>query len=217
MKVFLLQSCFVPVNSLYDTAKPLGKGNTEVMGSYSYYTGSGTSLSSNYGFRAGIGISERTDLKIRYEHLGGLPVQFVDEDLFYSKGDYISFIPKFTLRNNHMAISTPVSLYLLKLGAEVGGSSESESVDPLFSIGPNFMYTWDLNPNKIDLTGGVRTEVFIGDGAAAFLGFSASAGFSSNLSKWAIRPEIGFLFGSSFGGGILNLGIGTQFYFNRKN
>jgi hypothetical protein len=180
------------------------------MGSYTYYTGSEGGISSNFGFRAGLGLSEKTDLKFRYEYMSGLPEEFLDEDFFYSKGNYFSLIPKFSLGKGNMALLTPLSLYQLKLDGS--GASGNSSV---FSLGPTFLYTFDLNPNKIDFTAGARSEVFFGVGSFAFFGLSAGAGFSSDLSKWAIRPEIGYLAGMG-GGGIFNIGIATQFYLNRK-
>jgi hypothetical protein len=200
----ILQGCFVPVNSLYESSKTLGKGNGELLGSYTNYSGEGDQLSSNFGFRAGIGLSEKTDLKIRYENMNTSVEVWDDEELF-STGHFISLIPKFGFKNPHMALLSPLSLYMLSSGE--GSSKENNSI---FSVSPTFLYTFFPNPNKIDITGGIRSEIFIADGTAFTFGLMAGAGFSSDLSKWAIRPEIGFM------GGIFNIGLGVQFFLNKK-
>ena len=72
--LFFFSSCVVPVNTSFERAATLGKGNFEAGGSFSHYTGfsegESSSLHDNLGLRAGYGISDKVDLKIRYERIG---------------------------------------------------------------------------------------------------------------------------------------------------
>lgn len=65
--------------------------------------------------------------------------------------------------------------------------------------------------NTADVSFGLKADYLFSDGGgSALFGATVGAGFSSDLNKWAIRPEVGIL---SFGGGVsfLSYGIGIQF------
>jgi hypothetical protein len=215
----LTYSCAVPVNTSFERAATLGKGNVEAMGSYSRYVGfaDGESepLHSNFGGRLGVGITKDVDLKIRYERYK-YPGIKENGDPFYpgekseTGMDYISFVPKFSLVSKKLAFMLPLSRY-------TGGT---------YSIAPQFLATHTSAKNNVDLTFSTKGDFLVQkdydlDGNTKrstdfYLGFSAGAGLSSNLDKWAIRPEVGYLIKPGDTGGALSFGISYQHIFSRK-
>ena len=208
----ILFSCaFAPVNNQYEKAGTLKKGNLELAGSITGYsfTGGGESASSNnnFGFRVGYGISDKFDLKFRYERLipaAGFNSDFNgDEEI---KGiNYFTIVPKIALIPEKLSLLVPVSHYSYKEvfnGEEVTGN--------LNSITPQLIYTLSNTKNKADFSFGLKGDFLFGDGSGSLLlGTTVGAGFSTDLNKWAIRPEIGasYIGGAAF----LSYGIGFQF------
>jgi hypothetical protein len=79
--------CFAPVNNQYEKAGTLKKGNLELSGNYTRYSASGgggtESTNNNMGFRVGYGLSDKFDLKLRYERLSptnGFALDLFEED-----------------------------------------------------------------------------------------------------------------------------------------
>ena len=102
---FYLHSCttVAPVHATYEKAATLGKGDLELSGHYTNYRWEGETTNNNIGFKAGIGISENADIKIRYEKLM-LPDEAQESDI---KINYMSVIPKFSLVPDKLSIFRP--------------------------------------------------------------------------------------------------------------
>jgi hypothetical protein len=204
----------IPVNNHFETAGTLKKGNMEMTGGISAYTNgllkddaasaktiSGTA---NIGARFGIGLSDKADIKFRYERM----VYANLED--FKSMSYYSVIPKFALTANEFSLMIPMSIYRYK---DSYWSAETSST--MASIAPQFLYTFTSPQKKTDLTIGVKGDLLFGDtGGALLFGGSIGAGFSKDLTKWAIRPEIGAnLIGMT---AIWNYGITFQYMMPRK-
>lgn len=73
LSTLLFACAFAPVNNQYEKAGTLKKGNVELSGSFTGYraieTAGSINTNNNLGFRAGLGISDKFDLKFRYERL----------------------------------------------------------------------------------------------------------------------------------------------------
>jgi hypothetical protein len=212
----LFFSCaFAPVNNQYEKAGTLKKGNAEFSGSYTSYSASGGGesdrLNSNIGFRAGYGISDKFDLKVRYERLMMPDGEDGEEET--SGVNYFSIVPKWSLIPQKLALLVPVSHYTYK---EYVFDEDDEPVKgSLSSITPQLLYTFTNLKNTTDFTLGLKADVlFGGGGGSVILGSTAGAGFSSNLNKWAIRPEVGAAFLG--GGAFLSYGVGLQFMIQGK-
>jgi hypothetical protein len=207
--IFLFSCATVaPVNTSYERAATLGKGGLELAGSYSHYSFSGdgesTPTNNNYGAKVGYGISNKMDVKLRYEKL--VPVGLEEGSKF--KANYISFIPKYSIVDKKLAFLLPLSRYNFKDASEAGETFKDHN----YSIAPQFIGTFTNKTNKADLSFSLKGDLLINsEGDNDFLlGFSGGAGFSSNLDKWAIRPEVGYLFKPGETGGFWNMGIGLQ-------
>jgi hypothetical protein len=194
--LFFLTSCgtISPIINQYEKAGTLKKGNYEILGSFTGYSvageGGSASINNNFGFRAGYGISDKVDIKLRYERLK--PSTDMDYENSNSV-DYFSLIPKFSLIPDKLSLLVPLSRYAAKAEKDPQGE-EIEEAYSFNSISPQLIYTFTNARNTIDLTPGVKMDfLFAGDGGGVLFGATLGAGFSNDLDKWAIRPEVGVL------------------------
>jgi acetyltransferase-like isoleucine patch superfamily enzyme len=77
------------------------------------------------------------------------------------------------------------------------------------------LYTFTNRKNTADFSLGVKADCFFGGGVSVFAGTTIGAGFSTDLNKWAVRPEVGAMFIGD--GAFLSYGIGLQFIIPKKN
>jgi hypothetical protein len=197
-----------PVHSSFERAATLGKGNVELMGNYSHYvaTGGGESAASNnnYGARIGYGVAKNVDMKLRYEKL--VPADAEEKAMY--KINYFSVIPKVSIVEKKLSFLMPVSRYNY---TENDGGEISK--DHIYSIAPQFIGTLTSAKNNADVSFSIKGDYALysqDQGSDFFMGFNLGAGFSKDLDKWAIRPEVGYIFKPGEGGGWWSMGIGAQ-------
>jgi hypothetical protein len=217
--LILLCSCgsVSPVINQYEKAGTLKKGNFELMGNITGYSAAGgggsESLNNNLGFRVGYGISDKVNFKFRYEQLK--PANNFEYENSNSV-NYFSFIPKFALIPDQLALLVPFSHYSAKAEKNERGELIEEAYS-FSSITPQLIYTFTNAKNTMDLSPGLRADVlFAGDGGGVLLGATLGAGFSTNLNRWAIRPEVGAL---SIGAGafFVSYGVGLQLVLSKRS
>lgn len=181
--------CFVPVNLNYESAKMLQKGDVELQGSYStYFDDNGDNAQNDLGAKIGFGVSESYNFKFRFEYM-----ESVSSTYFYIEADN-----KFSIKENKIAASVPLGFYF-------GDDGD------YFDFYPKFYFTL-VNKQKFDFTIIPKTHIITDfTDASIVFGISAGMGFSSNLNKWAVRPEIGVDSGPFF-----SFGIGFSYYFQKK-
>jgi hypothetical protein len=216
--VLFFSCAFAPINNQYEKARTLKEGNAEFSGSVTGYgiAGAGGSLSTNnnFGFRAGYGLTDKFDIKLRYEHLittKSFEEEFADGEV---KGtNYFSLVPKFSLVSDKLALLVPLSHYSYK--EEIDGKEKKGSMN---SIAPQVLYTITNSKNKIDFSFGMKADYLFGNdgGGGVLLGATIGAGFSSDLNKWSIRPEAGFMFTAGTAA-FVSYGVGFQYLLTRKN
>lgn len=195
----LFTGCIAPLNSVFDSAKLLDKGEFEVQGNYSKYydyTWGAGYIHDNYGVGIGYGLTDQFGLKLRYERglaaanpdLGTEPFQF----------NIIELSGKFEVVEDKIAFAIPITTIFSPNGID------------LYTVSPRFLLTYTNWNNRIELNFIPKAHVFIGTNSVGLRpGVNLGFGFSSDLSKWAVRPEIGY-------DGYLNFGIGTNIYIGRK-
>lgn len=115
-----ISSCVsvAPVNNHFEKAGTLQKGNVELAGHFTTYSarveGESEAANDNVGFRFGYGVSDNFDLKFRYERL--IPAYITDE---FNGANYISIVPKVSLKKNTIAFLLPFSYYFYKITDEM--------------------------------------------------------------------------------------------------
>ncbi len=181
--LWLLSSCvsIAPVNSSFESTKILPKGQIECMGNYStyYYNNSdGTeNVNNNFGLRVGYGFNDRFDLKLRYERLN--PAQ-EGEDININ---YFAISPRFSLKKDRITGAVDLGKYIYSVDNE--GSESSTFISPRIAFG-------NSSGKNFDITLTTKIDIFPDDDETLW-GINLGCGFSSDLNKWAIRPEIGLM------------------------
>lgn len=210
--VALMSSCAIaPVSTHYESARSLKKNNLEASANYSHYRidvdGETDAANDNFGLRVGYGITDRMDVKLRYERL--LPSNQTNQlDI---PVNYWSFVPKYTFIDNILAVKFGVNSYVYRESQETSSEEELVSIQ---SLKPSVIGTWPIN-QKVELSLAGSYEIALEDDYSNFIGFSLGAGFSEDLDKWAVRPEVGYIFNDeNSSNGFLNVGIGLTYNFD---
>lgn len=199
-----LDSCMsiAPVNTSFESARVLNRGELEFSGHFSdyYYKEAqypSYPMNKNVGFRFGVGLNDKIELKLRYEAI--IP----DVYSFSESVDYYSLITKLQLRQGKSALLIPLSMY----------SFDGES--NYFVISPGVVFTKRIN-QFIELNSTSKFDVFLNEELNIYYGQQLGIGFSSNLDNWALRPEVGLMkgIGSFDEGSFINWGIGLSIYLN---
>lgn len=205
----LLVGCFAPLNLSYDSAKTLNKGQIEVQGAYSRYYAPNDSLpssfiNSNYGFSVGYGVTDKFNLKFRYEYISptytfqrvfsGISANFKGMNSL----SYFEINNKLRLVKDNLAISLPIGGYIYN---STSLNSHNAGLGWM-SFDPRLYLTFFRSSDVFELTIIPKAHILFGMfGGYGLLGISMGMGFSSDLDMWAIRPEIGYDKFFSFGVG----------------
>ena len=207
--VLLINSCVLaPVNSHYESASTIEKNHLEASANLERYDAvvNGDAEKSNYNFGAilGYGFGERFDIKARYTFLNQFDDETVD-NFTPTRYNYFGLSPKYQIVDKILAVKIPVGLYLY-----LPSNGESEAV---YTVSPAVIGTLPLN-QQADIT--LISQYQFSSEYSDFLGFSLGFGFSKDLSKWAVRPELGYQFETEDfdGSGFLNFGVGFVYSFN---
>jgi hypothetical protein len=199
------------VIGMFEKARTLGKGQVELSPQYSHYFvaayGESGSVSNNVGLRAGLGLLKNVDLKLRYERL--FPTgQDHGSNTSYN---YFSLVPKVSIIANQLSFFIPVSFYRFKKTYSVYGTSKTK----INSVAPHLIYTYTAASNRFDFSPSVNASFFWEEkdilSLTTWTGINIGAGFSSDLSRWAVRPETGLQFNPGGGGLWWHIGLGFQF------
>lgn len=176
LALFCVSSCMVPINLNFESAKMLEKGDFEVQGNGSLYSIPSERMEIdqlNVGLKYGMGITDKYNLKLRVEGLFPIWDGATNEGLIFIELDNKLKIGKMA------AVSLPMGVY------------RSFSDDASFQFDPRFYLTF-IQTDNFDLTVIPKCHIFGLSEYALFPGISIGAGFSSDFSKWAIRPEVGY-------------------------
>ena len=180
------------INSSYESARMLKKGETEILGSFDQTIisndGESESTNNNIGFRVGYGISEKVNLKLRY-----LRINSRDAEDF----NYLTLAPKFQIKENKIAFTTPIGL----------GFNDGEST---WFTSPRLILTHPFS-EKFDLSFSSKIDVIFEEDTDSTVGLSLGAGFGKDKNKFSVHPEIGLLFNPGESGTFWSFGVGMNF------
>ena len=168
------QNC-APVFSELQSARMVGKNKVEITPSYSSITisedGESDGLQNHIGLQAAYGISEKLDIRARYE-------------LIWMKGSEISenvsilgIGPKFSAIQNWLAFYIPI------------GRAFGEDTNDSWQLHPTVLFTIPALKDKIDITISPKYLATLCKSCDDYIAINFGAAFSSNLNKWSIRPE----------------------------
>jgi hypothetical protein len=176
----LLASC-LPFLADHQSAQVLPPGKLEVTPSFSYVTFADGSeadhVRDHYGARLGVGFSERVDFRAMFEHVA------LDEDAGGASVNLVAVGAKFSLVPDRFAFYLPIGF--------VTGEDLDES--ETWTVAPTLLATWRGSP-QFELTPSIKAIYpFASDNPEVFLGLHLGMGISSDLERWAFRPEVGLV------------------------
>ncbi len=181
-----------PVFSELQSAKLVGKRHVEVTPSFtsvSFSDDHGSDhVQNEYGVQAATGVHDNVDMRLRYVRVSGVNV--------------LGAGPKFRLVTDKVALYVPIGF---AFGAGVHSSKS-------WQVHPTLLLTAPVN-RHFEVDGSVKYLVPISDSDAdktvAFnLGVALGPG---DVERWAIRPEIGFLFDPGEKGHYTQFSLGLSF------
>lgn len=186
---------FAQYSSSFQGAGSVGKGNAELTAFYSNvgaaYNGESDKVFNNFGFQSGIGISNLTEIRVRYDRFN------------YSEGDgginTLMVGPKFSTSSGKFAFYLPFGF---NFGDETGN----------WMADPTFIFSLPLGEKvNLNLTPGYMFSFEEGSGIDDGL-LKLNLGFGINFGEgWVLRPEGGLLyFVSDFDGNFYNFGLGIS-------
>lgn len=173
----------VPFLADHQSARLLPEGTLEITPSVSYVSfsseGESEHLQTHFGARIAYGMAPRVELRGIFEHVAIEDVGTGE----ISGTNLVGFGPKFGLVPDRISLYAP-------LGFVTGGGAESGDS---WTFAPTLIARALSTPN-FELVPAVKAFVPLGgDGRDLLIGFHLGAGLSSDMNRWAIRPEIGFV------------------------
>lgn len=179
--ILLLPGCF-PFQADQQGARLLAPGKAEITPSYSHVSfsneGETEHVQNQFGIRAGYGLSPKVELRGTIERASIVEVDDEDDDAGLK---VIGIGAKFGLVPNRLSLYVPV-------GFMTGDNVDSGDT---WTTVPTLLATL-VESRTFELTPSLKAYLpLAGEDREAFWGIHLGAGISSDLSKWAVRPEIG--------------------------
>ncbi len=173
----LMTSCFTPVNTHFERAASLEKGQIEVMGSAAgnYVINQDRFGTTNLGLRFGYGLNSRTDLKLFYR------MQLNDDENLSIQ--HFAFYPKFSFLSNTLAVQPMLGAYIF------GGTGGSEVT---FVLSPRVIYSLPISESA-ELSLSSKLDFFLDGNDNNLWGFNIGSCFFSKNRTSSLRPELGIL------------------------
>jgi hypothetical protein len=189
----LVVAC-APVFSDLQSARLVGKGRVEVTPGFSAYyfsDDSGTEHIENHaGVQLATGVQDRIDLRLRYEHALDAGV------------NVLGFGPKLALVKDHLALSLPV-------GFAFGSDVDSGQT---WQFHPTLIGTLPLGRNAEWNTSLKALVPLASDDGDTLVAINTGFGFSSNLDRWVLRPEVGMCFDPGEQGHYTQVSVGLTVF-----
>lgn len=185
----------VPVFSDFQSAKLAGPGRVEITPSASTVSVSGEDeghVQDEYGVQVGTGVLDRLDLRARYVRVEGI--------------NGVGFGPKIGLVKDRLALAVPVGFAF----------GEDVETGKTWTVHPTLLLTQPVVP-RLEVNASVKGLIPLSkDGGDTLVAVNLGLALG-DLERWAIRPEIGFLFNPGESGHFIHLGLGfTVFAGKRK-
>lgn len=175
----LLAAGCVPYLADQQSARLLSVGDVELTPSFSYVSfsadGENEHIQDQFGIRAGYGLSGTAEVRATVERISLAG----DRDAFTMVGMGV----KFGLAPDRLALYVPI-------GAVFGEDLETSET---WTVAPTLLATLRGGPN-FELTPSLKAIYpFASEDPELFVGFHLGAGISTNLDRWALRPEVGMV------------------------
>ena len=198
--LLLFPSCTTMTFSNIQSAKLVNKGESEFTPSYTALSG----YQYNYGLQYAYGLDNKKNIRFRIERLnmGDEFTFFGDEYDFNLDMTYIGGGVKYELKENLSSVYLPLSL-------TVGDGDDNI----LTMFEPTYLHTFSSKKDKFfsETSLSVKALIPLDAFSDASMALNIGFGFTTNSSKWVLRPEIGCLY-TKDNNNITQSSIGISFY-----
>ncbi len=195
----LLTAGCLPYVDDQQSARTLPAGGIEVTPSFSYVSfteeGEDEDIAQNhFGVHAGYGLSDAAELRAAVEYIS------VDNEFNDLGVTMVGAGVKFGLVPEILALYIPI---LAVFGEDV-------ETGETFTVAPTLLATWRGSPN-FELTPSLKAIYpFAVDDPELLVGLHLGAAISSDLDRWALRPEVGVVRNPGEEGTIWGMTIGVS-------
>ncbi|HYV99184.1 MAG TPA: hypothetical protein VE967_17130 [Gemmatimonadaceae bacterium] len=190
----LLSACYPPFAEM-QSARLTGQGHHEFTGYYSSSggenNGSSQKLYNHVGLAWSTGVASNIDLRARVERVS-VTGEYGDA---YTA---LSFGPKFSLNKDHVALNVPVGF------AISDGETSTWEVHPTLLFTAPVSKSFEFNPSA-------KLLLPLGGGSSTLMAVNVGAAIGTDVERWAIRPEVGFLFKPGDSGYAYHFGVGFSY------
>ncbi len=167
-----------PVFSELQSARTVGKNRVELLPHYtrSFFSADGETdgVQSHLGIQAAYGITDKFDLRLRFEH-----IWLGDED---DGTQVIGIGPKLNI------VDEIFSGYV-SVGRALGEGSDNSWI-----IQPTALVTWPAVDHILDINLSPKYLLTLGEDQSDYFAANLGLAVSTNLDRWAVRPEYGMCF-----------------------
>ena len=186
--------CAAPFSD-FQSARTLEPGQFEVTPSYSYVQfregGESEKVQDEFGLQAAVGVGERVELRAKYFALR------VSDDGDSETFNALAFGPKVSLLEDQVALYAPV-------GLGFGGDIETAET---WQLQPTLLVTLPIS-GQVELNPSAKAQIWLNNDADNLLALNLGAGLSNDLTRWAVRPEVGVMINPGEDGAFLHFGLG---------
>jgi hypothetical protein len=190
--------CAAPFSDLQN-AKLVGTGKVEANTSFStVYFDNDTDAQhaqSHFGFQTAYGISKRVDFRLRYERIA------VDKE-GEAPFNVLGFGPKLGIVKDIAALNLPIGLAF----------RDDVDVSETLQFHPTLLLTMPGGKNFEVNTSAKALVPLTDKDSDVLIAFNLGTGISTNIEKWAVRPEFGFLLNPGENGRFIHFSIGLAVY-----
>ncbi|MBN2071899.1 MAG: hypothetical protein JW814_10620 [Candidatus Krumholzibacteriota bacterium] len=185
--------CAAPFSD-FQSARTVGRGKAEITGHYCAASVSGEKLQDQLGVQAGMGISDRADLRVRYENINPVGSSIDPIGAF-------GFGPKWALDPDHVAFYLPV-------GFAFGEHVESSKT---WEVHPTLLTTQKLG-SSVEINISLKLLLGLDDQAPDHrVAANVGLGIGPDRTWLLLRPEAGIMFSTGGGDPFYHFGIGISF------
>jgi len=183
-----------PVFSDFQSAKLVGRDRVEVTPSASTVSFSGDDgghVQDEYGLQLGTGVLDRMDLRAGYVRAAGV--------------NGVGFGPKIAFVKDRLALALPVGFAF----------GEDVEISKTWTAHPTLLLTQPVT-RRLEVNASVKGLIpLTEDWGGTLVAFNVGLGIG-DLGRWAIRPEIGFLFDPGESGHFTQFGLGFTLFAGKR-
>lgn len=181
--ILIFTQC-APVFSEVQSARTVGKHNVEITPSLTVNSvnedlGEFALIPGNIGVQAAYGLSDRTDLRFRYESIGSFGIGAFGAGAL-GGGGHVSIGAKYSLIENYIAAYLPLRY---NYGRIYNG----------FELAPTMLFTLPIK-NIVDFTFSPKYVMSISSPTSGLFATNFGLAISNDMTRWSVRTEYGMLY-----------------------